>query len=105
MLIASVHVLSEPTANEGTKTMLLERQKEYKMAALRAKKQGDLEQARLYLRTSKVCKKTLHVVIIVFFSYFKFCCKICPMFIHQKSVMKLNQVKPSSTSILLIVLF
>uniref|UniRef100_A0A674NLX8 Coiled-coil and C2 domain-containing protein 1B n=1 Tax=Takifugu rubripes TaxID=31033 RepID=A0A674NLX8_TAKRU len=28
---------------------------EYKMAALKAKKQGDLEQARLYLRTSKVC--------------------------------------------------
>lgn len=58
MLIASVYVFSEPTANEGTKTMLLERQKEYKMAALRAKKRGDLEQARLYLRTSKVCKKT-----------------------------------------------
>lgn len=37
--------------------MLLERQKEYKMAALRAKRQGDLEQARLYLRTSKVCKE------------------------------------------------
>lgn len=37
------------------KTMLLETQKAYKMAALKAKKQGDLEQARLYLRTSKVC--------------------------------------------------
>lgn len=57
-LIASLYLFSEPTANEGTKTMLLERQKEYKMAALRAKKQGDLEQARLYLRTSKVGKKT-----------------------------------------------
>ncbi|XP_070775003.1 coiled-coil and C2 domain-containing protein 1B [Enoplosus armatus] len=41
------------TSNEATKTMLLERQKEYKMAALRAKKQGDLEQARLYFKTSK----------------------------------------------------
>ncbi|XP_070830989.1 coiled-coil and C2 domain-containing protein 1B isoform X1 [Chaetodon trifascialis] len=40
-------------ANEATKTMLLERQKEYKMAALRAKKQGDMEQARLYFKTSK----------------------------------------------------
>uniref|UniRef100_A0A3B4Z2T5 Coiled-coil and C2 domain-containing protein 1B n=1 Tax=Seriola lalandi dorsalis TaxID=1841481 RepID=A0A3B4Z2T5_SERLL len=34
-------------------TMLLERQKEYKMAALRAKKQGDVEQAKLYFKTSK----------------------------------------------------
>ncbi|XP_059201384.1 coiled-coil and C2 domain-containing protein 1B isoform X2 [Centropristis striata] len=43
-----------PTAdNEATKTLLLERQREYKMAALRAKKQGDLDQARLYFRTSK----------------------------------------------------
>lgn len=40
-------------ATEATKTMLLERQKEYKMAALRAKKEGNLEQARLYFRTSK----------------------------------------------------
>ncbi|MED6294890.1 hypothetical protein CHARACLAT_025743 [Characodon lateralis] len=39
---------------EGTKTMLLERQKEYKLAALRAKKEGDLEQAKLYFKTSKV---------------------------------------------------
>lgn len=37
------------------KMMLLETQKAYKIAALKAKKQGDLEQARLYLRTSKVC--------------------------------------------------
>ncbi|CAJ1072540.1 coiled-coil and C2 domain-containing protein 1B isoform X1 [Xyrichtys novacula] len=39
--------------NEATKTMLLERQKEYKMAALRAKKQGDVEKAKLHFRTSK----------------------------------------------------
>ncbi len=38
--------------------MLLERQKEYKMAALRAKKQGDVEQAKIYFMTSKVSKKT-----------------------------------------------
>lgn len=54
----SVFLSRESTANEATKTMLLERQKEYKMAALRAKKQGDIEQARLYFKTSKVGKKT-----------------------------------------------
>ena len=35
--------------------MLWEKQKEYRTAALNAKKQGDLEQARLYLMASKVC--------------------------------------------------
>lgn len=39
--------------NEATRTMLLERQKEYKMAALRAKKQGDKEQAMQLFRMSK----------------------------------------------------
>nr|XP_057918154.1 coiled-coil and C2 domain-containing protein 1B isoform X2 [Doryrhamphus excisus] len=34
-------------------TMLQERQREYKMAALRAKKDGDVEQAMLYFKTSK----------------------------------------------------
>ncbi|KAM7400192.1 hypothetical protein PAMA_004743 [Pampus argenteus] len=45
---------SQTDANEATKTALLERQKEYKMAALRAKKQGDVEQAKLYFKTSKM---------------------------------------------------
>ncbi|XP_041849243.1 coiled-coil and C2 domain-containing protein 1B isoform X3 [Melanotaenia boesemani] len=40
-------------ANEATKAMLLERQKEYKVAALRAKKQGDMEQAKLFFKISK----------------------------------------------------
>ncbi|XP_035525913.1 coiled-coil and C2 domain-containing protein 1B isoform X2 [Morone saxatilis] len=44
---------AQTEANEATRTLLLERQKEYKMAALRAKKQGDVEQARLYFKTSK----------------------------------------------------
>ncbi|KAK1879115.1 Coiled-coil and C2 domain containing protein 1A [Dissostichus eleginoides] len=44
---------SPSDANEATKTLLLERQKEYKMAALRAKKQGDVEQARLHLKNGK----------------------------------------------------
>lgn len=45
--------LPQTHVNEETKMMLQERQKEYKMAALRAKKQGDVEQAKLYFRTSK----------------------------------------------------
>uniref|UniRef100_A0A8C9X0G4 Coiled-coil and C2 domain containing 1B n=1 Tax=Sander lucioperca TaxID=283035 RepID=A0A8C9X0G4_SANLU len=44
---------SSSAMNKATKTLLLERQKEYKMAALRAKKQGDAEQATLYFKTSK----------------------------------------------------
>uniref|UniRef100_A0A1A8BLJ9 Coiled-coil and C2 domain-containing protein 1B n=2 Tax=Nothobranchius kadleci TaxID=1051664 RepID=A0A1A8BLJ9_NOTKA len=38
---------------EVTRAMLLERQKEYKLAALKAKKQGEMEQARFYFLTSK----------------------------------------------------
>uniref|UniRef100_A0A4W6FTH1 Coiled-coil and C2 domain-containing protein 1B n=1 Tax=Lates calcarifer TaxID=8187 RepID=A0A4W6FTH1_LATCA len=44
----------ESEATSPPATMLLERQREYKMAALRAKKQGDVEQAKLHFRTSKV---------------------------------------------------
>ena len=55
----------EPTANEATRTKLLERQKEYKLAALRAKKQGDMEQAKLYFKTSKVNQRA--TVISCFF--------------------------------------
>lgn len=44
----------DSTVNEETKTLLLERQNEYKMAALRAKKQGDVERAKSYFKTSKV---------------------------------------------------
>ncbi|XP_028974707.2 coiled-coil and C2 domain-containing protein 1B isoform X2 [Esox lucius] len=42
-------------ANTGgaTKAMLCDRQREYKMAAIKAKQQGDLEQAKLYYRSSK----------------------------------------------------
>uniref|UniRef100_A0A3P9HIL8 Coiled-coil and C2 domain containing 1B n=1 Tax=Oryzias latipes TaxID=8090 RepID=A0A3P9HIL8_ORYLA len=38
---------------DETKTHLLERQREYKAAALRAKKQGDVEKAKLYFKASK----------------------------------------------------
>lgn len=50
---ADLSPAGQTDANEATKTMLLERQKEYKMAALRAKKQGDVEQAMLHFKTSK----------------------------------------------------
>ncbi|CAL9689597.1 unnamed protein product [Knipowitschia caucasica] len=39
--------------NEATRTLLLDRQKEYKMAALTAKRQGDKEQAMQLFRISK----------------------------------------------------
>uniref|UniRef100_A0A4W5JEQ0 DM14 domain-containing protein n=1 Tax=Hucho hucho TaxID=62062 RepID=A0A4W5JEQ0_9TELE len=42
------------TVGEATKAMLLGRQREYKVAALKAKQQGDMEQVKLYFRTSKV---------------------------------------------------
>ncbi|XP_048845718.1 coiled-coil and C2 domain-containing protein 1B [Brienomyrus brachyistius] len=38
---------------EATKAMLLERQREYKLAALKAKQSGDTEQARALLKTGK----------------------------------------------------
>ncbi|XP_062413551.1 coiled-coil and C2 domain-containing protein 1B isoform X1 [Pungitius pungitius] len=47
------HPPTDGLSNESTKALLLERQNEYKTAALTAKKQGDVEQARLYFKTSK----------------------------------------------------
>nr|XP_029507305.1 coiled-coil and C2 domain-containing protein 1B isoform X4 [Oncorhynchus nerka] len=41
------------TVGEATMAMLLGRQREYKVAALKAKQQGDMEQVKLYFRTSK----------------------------------------------------
>ncbi|XP_024247937.1 coiled-coil and C2 domain-containing protein 1B isoform X2 [Oncorhynchus tshawytscha] len=41
------------STGEATKAMLLGRQREYKVAALKAKQQGDMEQVKLYFRTSK----------------------------------------------------
>ncbi|KAJ8011051.1 hypothetical protein DPEC_G00054170 [Dallia pectoralis] len=41
------------TVGVATKEMLCDRQREYKMAAIKAKQQGDLEQAKLYYRNSK----------------------------------------------------
>lgn len=43
----------QTSTGEATKAMLLGRQREYKVAALKAKQQGDMEQVKLYFRTSK----------------------------------------------------
>ncbi|XP_070973758.1 coiled-coil and C2 domain-containing protein 1B isoform X2 [Oncorhynchus clarkii lewisi] len=43
----------QASTGEATKAMLLGRQREYKVAALKAKQQGDMEQVKLYFRTSK----------------------------------------------------
>nr|XP_046216556.1 coiled-coil and C2 domain-containing protein 1B isoform X2 [Oncorhynchus gorbuscha] len=43
----------QASTGEATKVMLLGRQREYKVAALKAKQQGDMEQVKLYFRTSK----------------------------------------------------
>ncbi|XP_026169274.1 coiled-coil and C2 domain-containing protein 1B isoform X2 [Mastacembelus armatus] len=51
---AQVPQSSQGDANEATKMTVLERQKEYRMAALRAKKEGDVEQAKLYFKSSKM---------------------------------------------------
>ncbi|XP_050982542.1 coiled-coil and C2 domain-containing protein 1B isoform X2 [Labeo rohita] len=40
-------------AEQPTKDVLLERQKEYRMAALKAKQAGDIEQAKMYIKASK----------------------------------------------------
>lgn len=52
----STSVRKSPGRNEQQLNYLLERQKEFKTAALQAKKQGDLEGAKNYLRMSKVRK-------------------------------------------------
>lgn len=41
--------------NSSTRAILLMRQKEYKLAALKAKQQGDLEKAKEYMKAGKVC--------------------------------------------------
>lgn len=41
-------------AGQPTKDILLERQKEYRMAALKAKQAGDTDQAKVHIKASKV---------------------------------------------------
>ncbi|XP_067391638.1 coiled-coil and C2 domain-containing protein 1B isoform X2 [Emydura macquarii macquarii] len=45
--------LKDNSVNTSTRILLVTRQKEYKLAALKAKQQGDLEKAKEYLKTSK----------------------------------------------------
>ncbi len=51
-------VSSAPKADSPTgqlnKDALLERQNEYRMAALKAKQAGDIDQAKMHMKTSKV---------------------------------------------------
>uniref|UniRef100_A0A8D0L9A9 Coiled-coil and C2 domain containing 1B n=1 Tax=Sphenodon punctatus TaxID=8508 RepID=A0A8D0L9A9_SPHPU len=56
---AALPVVEEGTAAQGdspnanTRALLVARQKEYKLAALRAKQRGDLEKAKEYMKTGK----------------------------------------------------
>lgn len=45
---------SDSPAGQPNKDVLLERQKEYRMAALKAKQAGDIDQAKMHIKTSKV---------------------------------------------------
>lgn len=53
---AASSMRKSPGRNEQQLNYLLERQKEFKQAALKSKQQGDLEGAKNYLRMSKVSK-------------------------------------------------
>uniref|UniRef100_A0A8C2B225 Coiled-coil and C2 domain-containing protein 1B n=1 Tax=Cyprinus carpio TaxID=7962 RepID=A0A8C2B225_CYPCA len=44
---------SDSPAGQPNKDVLLERQKEYRMAALKAKQAGDIDQAKMHIKTSK----------------------------------------------------
>ncbi|XP_016398957.1 coiled-coil and C2 domain-containing protein 1B-like isoform X1 [Sinocyclocheilus rhinocerous] len=49
---AELHLAHSP-AGQPTKDILLERQKEYRMAALKAKQAGDIDQAKMHIKASK----------------------------------------------------
>ncbi|XP_016327973.1 coiled-coil and C2 domain-containing protein 1B-like isoform X2 [Sinocyclocheilus anshuiensis] len=49
---AVLHLAHSP-AGQPTKDILLERQKEYRMAALKAKQAGDIDQAKMHIKASK----------------------------------------------------
>uniref|UniRef100_A0AAR2IS88 Coiled-coil and C2 domain-containing protein 1B n=1 Tax=Pygocentrus nattereri TaxID=42514 RepID=A0AAR2IS88_PYGNA len=55
METASISMQPAASSEEGqpTKEMLLERQKEYRMAALKAKQAGDIEKAKMHIKASK----------------------------------------------------
>ncbi len=45
---------ADSPAGQPSKDLLLERQTEYRMAALKAKQAGDIDQAKMHMKTSKV---------------------------------------------------
>ncbi|KAI7810192.1 putative coiled-coil and C2 domain-containing protein 1B, partial [Triplophysa rosa] len=50
---SAVETLSNPRVEQPTKDILLERQRDYRMAALKAKQAGDIEKAKMHLNSSK----------------------------------------------------
>ncbi|XP_071984940.1 coiled-coil and C2 domain-containing protein 1B isoform X2 [Engystomops pustulosus] len=52
----------EEPSEDGTKTLLRARQREYKMAALRAKQSGDMEKAREYIKLVKKFSNVLEAL-------------------------------------------
>ncbi|KAH0618617.1 hypothetical protein JD844_017992 [Phrynosoma platyrhinos] len=54
MAVLEIDTISENNSpNLGTRALLVTREKEYKLAALKAKQRGDLEKAKEYMRTGK----------------------------------------------------
>ncbi|XP_073213810.1 coiled-coil and C2 domain-containing protein 1B isoform X2 [Lepidochelys kempii] len=54
--------LQDDSLTMSTRTLLVTRQKEYKLAALKAKQQGDLEKAKEYMKTGKKCAMVLEAL-------------------------------------------
>lgn len=50
---SAVETLSNSRVEQPTKDILLERQRDYRMAALKAKQAGDIERAKMYIKASK----------------------------------------------------
>uniref|UniRef100_A0A672QFZ9 Coiled-coil and C2 domain-containing protein 1B n=1 Tax=Sinocyclocheilus grahami TaxID=75366 RepID=A0A672QFZ9_SINGR len=52
-IVVSSAPKADSPAGQSNKDVLLERQKEYRMAALKAKQAGDIDQAKVHIKTSK----------------------------------------------------
>lgn len=59
----------DSTAGLPNKDALLERQKEYRMAALKAKQAGDIDQAKMHIKTSKVRCGFNHMYIAMYYCF------------------------------------
>uniref|UniRef100_A0A8D0DXS0 Coiled-coil and C2 domain-containing protein 1B n=1 Tax=Salvator merianae TaxID=96440 RepID=A0A8D0DXS0_SALMN len=53
LMIFQLSLLSSDAPDANTRALLVSREKEYKLAALKAKQRGDLEKAKEYMRTGK----------------------------------------------------